>query len=66
MTRGSIDPLPRLKNYNCNPYVRVSDPLPTGAMTTIVNPKPLAIRAPPDLIMDSITNFEKKITELTI
>ena len=55
MTRGSIEPLARLKNYNRNPYVQVSDPLPTGAMTTIVNPKPLATRAPPDPVMDSIT-----------
>ena len=35
-------------------------------MTTIVNPKPLAIRAPPDPIKDSITNLEKKFTELTV
>ena len=35
-------------------------------MTTIVNPKPLAIRAPLDPIMDSITNLEKKFTELAI
>ena len=61
MTRGSVDPLARLETYTRNPYLRVSDPLPTGAMTTIVNPKPLAIRAPPDPIMDSITNLEKEI-----
>ena len=35
-------------------------------MTTIVNPKPLAIRAPPDPIMDSITNLKKKFTELVV
>ena len=35
-------------------------------MTTIVNPKPLAIRAPPDPIMDFITNLEKKFTELVV
>ena len=66
MTRGSMDPLARLENYTRNPYPRVSDPLPTRAMTTIVNPKPLAIRAPPDPIMDSITNLEKKFTELVV
>ena len=61
MTRGSVDPLARLENYIRNPYAQVSDPLSTRAMTTIVNPKPLAIRAPPDPTMDSITNLEKKI-----
>ena len=66
MTRGSVDPLARLENYTHNPYARVSDPLSTRAMTTIVNPKPLAIRAPPDPIMDSITNLEKKFTELIV
>ena len=66
MTRGSIDPLARLENYARNSYPRISDPLPTRAMTTVVNPKPLAIRAPPDPIMDSITNLEKKFTELVI
>ena len=55
MTRGSIDPLARLENYAWNTYPRISDPLPIGAMTTIANPKPLAIRVPPDPIMDSIT-----------
>ena len=66
MTRGSIDPLARLENYAQNTYPRISDPLPIGAMTTVVNPKPLAIRAPPDPIMDSITNLEKKFTELAV
>ena len=66
MTRGSVDPLARLENYTRNPYPRVYDPLPTGAMTTIVNPKPLAVRAPPDPIMDSIIKLEKKFTELAI
>ena len=66
MTRGSVDPLARLETYTHNPYPRVSNPLPTRAMTTIINPKPLAIRAPPDPIMDSITNLEKKFTELAV
>ena len=66
MTRGSVDPLARLENYTRNPYPRVSDPLSTGAMTTTINPKPLAIKAPPDPIMDSITNLEKKFTELAV
>ena len=35
-------------------------------MTTIVNPKPLAITALPNPIMDSITNLEKKFIELVI
>ena len=66
MTRGSVDPLTQLENYTRNPYARVSDPLSTGAMTTIINPKPLAIRALPDPIMNSITNLEKKFTELAV
>ena len=66
MTRGSIDSLGRLENYTCNLYPRVSDPLSIGAMNTIVNPKPLAIRPPPDPIMDSITNLEKKFIELVV
>ena len=66
MTRGNVDPLARLESYNCNPYVRVNDPLSTGALTTIVNPKPLAARAPPNPIMDSITNLEKKFTKLAV
>ena len=66
MTRGSIDPLARLENYARNSYPRISDPLPIGAMTTVSNPKPLAIRAPPDPIMDSITNLEKKFTEMAV
>ena len=35
MTRGSVDPLARLENYTRNPYPRVSNPLSTGAMTTL-------------------------------
>ena len=66
MTRGSIDPLARLENYARNTYPRISDPLSIGAMTTVSNPKPLAIRAPSDPIMDSITNLEKKFTELAV
>ena len=66
MTRGSVDPVAQLENYTRNPYARVSDPLSTGAMTTIVNPKALAIRAPPNLIIDSITNLEKKFIELAV
>ena len=66
MTRGSIDPLARLENYARNSHPRISDPSPIGAMTTVVNPKPLAIRAPPDPIMNSITNLEKKFTELAV
>ena len=66
MTRGSLDSLARLENYARNTYPRIPDPLPIGAMTTVSNPKPLAIRAPPDPIMDSITNLEKKFTELAV
>ena len=66
MTRGSIDPLARLENYARNTYPRISDLLSIGAMTTVSNPKPLAIRAPPNPIMDSITNLEKKFTELVV
>ena len=66
MTRGSIDPLAILENYARNTYSRISDPLPIGAMTTVSNPKPLATRASPDPIMDSITNLEKFFTELAV
>ena len=32
----------------------------------VANPKPLAIKAPPDPILDLITKLEKKFTELAI
>ena len=67
--RNRYDVIPKLDSYGRDLYAPVSNnPLSIEGPLSIpvINPKPLALRKPVDLVMDSISKLEKFFTELAV